>query len=491
MNLSGDSSHCQRGCENMKTQSKHEAKATEMAGSKSVVKELDCDLTKSSQLAVNSDTYENHHITCQRLQAKYAEEEKETHCPFIHQARIKTDTTSVKRVFGQNKEHALLSSSVLLSDDDESEETSVKSFHEQEENNAFMVENNDDETNSNTKTRFSMQETLNDKLIVNDSKKHWEIINQNVSVFPDDSFAETQSNSFGMITHDETFKSSMSFQSSTKNGEYWSSLLPVSYTTINEVCSSKQRKSLTPIENDESHFVKDVFGNCDSEVSRRILEKERHLTSGSMKTTTRYLAEKECSLKIKKLRRRHALFAKHVRRFFKKQERKSLKHNKRRILRRICPRYPNIHHNTESLSVCCPAISRQSSQNLPQQESVTPTSHVLQENHSPYSHTSDQMNSTGTLSSIFNHISIESSRDDRSYHSEWMRLASFGRFESDDVHAVRLARSGWYSTGLGDQTVCFSCQRLHQNWRRNDNPDNFHDANCRYNVRIKNKYTCN
>lgn len=307
----------------MKTQSKHEAKATEMAGSKSVVKELDCDLTKSSQLAVNSDTYENHHITCQRLQAKYAEEEKETHCPLIHQARIKTDTTSVKRVFGQNKEHVLLSSSVLPSDDDESEETSVKSFHEQEENNAFMVENNDDETNSNTKTRFSMQETINDKLIVNDSKKHWEIMNQNVSVFPDDSFAETQSNSFGMITHDETFKSSMSFQSSTKNGEYWSSLLPVSYTTINEVYSSKLRKSLTPVENDESHFVKDVLGNCDSEVSRRILEKERHLTSGSMKTTTRYLAEKECSLKIKKLRRRHALFAKHVRRFFKKQERKS------------------------------------------------------------------------------------------------------------------------------------------------------------------------
>lgn len=210
-----------------------------------------------------------------------------------------------------------------------------------------------------------------------------------------------------------------------------------------------------------------------------------------MKTTTRHLAEKKCSLKIKKLRRRHTLFAKHVRRFFKKQERKVIKHNKRRIWRKICTRYTNIHHNTGSLSVCSPAISRQSSQNLPNQEYVTPPSHVSQEIQSLHPHTSDQISSTGTLSSIFNNISIESSHDVRSYHSEWMRLSSFRRFESDEVHAVKLARSGWYSIGLGDQTVCFSCQRLHQNWRRNDNPDNFHDANCMYNVwKLKKKDIC-
>lgn len=468
----------------------HETKATEKSGSKNVMNHLNCDMTasqnKSAPITVDSDTYENRHFARQTLEDKDGEEENETHYPMMHQIRMKTDTKPASCVFSQYKEHVSLSSSVLPSDDDEIEQTSVKSFDEhQQRNNAFISESNDDETHFNKKTRFAMLKTFNDKLVVRDSKKHWQMTNRIVSVFPEDSSSETQSNSFGINTHDDTFKSSMSFQSSTKNGEYWSSLLPVSYTIINEVYSSKVRTSLTPVENDESYFVKDVLGNCDSKVSRRILEKEQHLTSGSMKTTTHHLAEKECSLKMKKLRRRHALLAKHVRRFFKKQERKVLKHNKRRILRRICPRYPNIHHNTGSLSVCCPAISRQSSQNLPQQECVTPTSHVSQENHSPHSHTSDQLNSTGTLSSIFNHISIESSRDDRSYYSEWMRLASFGRFESDDVHAVRLARSGWYSTGLGDQTVCFSCQRLHQNWRRNDNPDNFHDANCRYNVRIK------
>lgn len=485
MNLSGNTSNCQVKCVNKETQIKHEAKATETFGSKSVMNQLNCDMTtsqnKSTQIAVNSDTHENHHIARQTLEAKDVEEDNETHYPIMHQPRMKTDTTSVKNVFSQDKEHVSLSSSVLPSDDDESEQTSVKSFDEhQERNSAFISENNDDETHSNTKTRFSMQKTLNDKLVLNDSKTHLERMNKTVSLFPEDNTSETQSYSFGMNTHDETFKSSMSFQSSTKSREYWTSLLHVSFTNTNEVYSSKLCKSPIPVENDESYIPQDVLGYNDSKVTIRNLKKEQ-LTSDSMETTTRLRAEKKCSLKIKKLRRRHTLFDKYVRRFFKKQEKKVIKHNKRRILR-ICTRYTNIHHNTESLSVCSPAISRQSTQNLPHQEYVTSPSHVSQENHSPNPHTSVQISSTGTLSSIFNNISIESSRDDRSYHSEWMRLSSFGRFESDEVHAVRLARSGWYSTGLRDQTVCFSCQRLHQNWRRKDNPDNFHDANCRYNV---------
>lgn len=68
---------------------------------------------------------------------------------------MKTDKTSVKCVFSQDKEHVSLSSSVLPSGDDESEQRSVKSFDEhQEGNNVFISENNDDETHSNTKPDF-------------------------------------------------------------------------------------------------------------------------------------------------------------------------------------------------------------------------------------------------------------------------------------------------------------------------------------------------
>lgn len=52
---------------------------------------------------------------------------------------MKTDKTSVKCVFSQDKEHVSLSSSVLPSGDDESEQRSVKSFDEhQEGNNVFI-----------------------------------------------------------------------------------------------------------------------------------------------------------------------------------------------------------------------------------------------------------------------------------------------------------------------------------------------------------------
>lgn len=72
------------------------------------------------------------------------------------------------------------------------------------------------------------------------------------------------------------------------------------------------------VENDEFYFVKDVLGNCDSEVLRRILEKEWYLILGLMKIIIYYLVEKECLLKIKKLRWWYVLFVKYVRRFFKK-----------------------------------------------------------------------------------------------------------------------------------------------------------------------------
>lgn len=152
--------------------------------------------------------------------------------------------------------------------------------------------------------------------------------------------------------------------------------------------------------------------------------------------------------------------------------------NLRRI--RACSAF--VKYNEPIRLICNPFFSWQLSSNQIQQEQVTQNNIAIQESHELSFQRSEQVNSIGTLASIFNSFSVESSIEDRRYHLEWMRLASFGGFESDEVHAVRLARNGWYSTGQQDQTVCFSCQRVHQHWNRNDNPDNFHDLNCRYYV---------
>lgn len=87
--------------------------------------------------------------------------------------------------------------------------------------------------------------------------------------------------------------------------------------------------------------------------------------------------------------------------------------------------------------------------------------------------------SIGTLTSIFNDFSIQSLHQEQGYHYEWIRLASFSNFSSEDVHAIRLAKNGWYSTGNGDQASCYSCHRVHQNWTRNDDLDMLHDPDCR------------
>lgn len=188
---------------------------------------------------------------------------------------------------------------------------------------------------------------------------------------------------------------------------------------------------------------------------------------------------KKCALTIYKPKQKNKLIAKQVRRFFHKQERKCQGKN-RRILRRIRDCSAFVKYNEPVHLICNPFFSWQLSCNQIQQEQVTQNNIAIQESRELSVQRSEQFNSIGTLSSILNSFSVESSIEDRRYHLEWMRLASFGRFESDEVHAVRLARNGWYSTGQGDQTVCFSCQRVHQHWNRNDNPDNFHDFNCRY-----------
>ncbi|XP_062599305.1 uncharacterized protein LOC134260773 isoform X3 [Saccostrea cucullata] len=111
--------------------------------------------------------------------------------------------------------------------------------------------------------------------------------------------------------------------------------------------------------------------------------------------------------------------------------------------------------------------------------------HVKRFHHPKYNNVRPVINqeeeeSFGTLSSLFNDISLHSMPIVESYRHEWSRLASFHDFVSQDVHATVLARHGWYSTGNESTTACFSCHIVRQGWIRGDDPRDFHDPNCRF-----------
>lgn len=61
-------------------------------------------------------------------------------------------------------------------------------------------------------------------------------------------------------------------------------------------------------------------------------------------------------------------------------------------------------------------------------------------------------------------VNRESDRDEMRY--EWLRLRSFSTFPliSSSHSPVRLARSGFYYTGRGQECVCFSCGVHHCDW---------------------------
>ena len=52
---------------------------------------------------------------------------------------------------------------------------------------------------------------------------------------------------------------------------------------------------------------------------------------------------------------------------------------------------------------------------------------------------------------------------------EGRRLQSFENFLSP-VSAIRLAQAGFYCSGQGDETTCFSCGLRYDHWRRSDEP---------------------
>ncbi|KAL3882666.1 hypothetical protein ACJMK2_028984 [Sinanodonta woodiana] len=59
--------------------------------------------------------------------------------------------------------------------------------------------------------------------------------------------------------------------------------------------------------------------------------------------------------------------------------------------------------------------------------------------------------------------------------NEWARYISFGSFPlSSPVHPTRLAQSGFYYSGNGDETICFSCGLKNRNWKEGDSPFDVH-----------------
>ncbi|KAK3606641.1 hypothetical protein CHS0354_032116 [Potamilus streckersoni] len=58
---------------------------------------------------------------------------------------------------------------------------------------------------------------------------------------------------------------------------------------------------------------------------------------------------------------------------------------------------------------------------------------------------------------------------------EWMRYQSFQNYPVSAYGSTsRLARDGFYYTGQGTQTRCFSCSITHSDWNRTDNPHEVH-----------------
>ncbi|XP_062603050.1 uncharacterized protein LOC134264784 isoform X2 [Saccostrea cucullata] len=165
-------------------------------------------------------------------------------------------------------------------------------------------------------------------------------------------------------------------------------------------------------------------------------------------------------------------------------------------IRQYTSRFQDI--KTEEIIICYPVFAEEASSNttdqrqvslpLPESSQAQGLQNVLAENQCTAYQSSDYESSLGTLSSIFNDVSIQSLNENDRYQYEWIRLASFSNFSSETVHATRLARGGWYSTGNGDQTVCFSCHKIHDNWVREDDPSGstLHDPNCRFMLRISN-----
>ena len=173
--------------------------------------------------------------------------------------------------------------------------------------------------------------------------------------------------------------------------------------------------------------------------------------------------------------------AKRVKTFFRHQKIKRRRRFQRISRRRLrqCLNYSKILHPE---TIICNPVHKNSSSHLHPIQIENHQSDARSETDQTVLYSRETIDSDtqhGPLMSMFNTFSIDSLHEDQRFNVEWMRLASFANFESQLMQVIPLARNGWYSTGIRDQTACFSCHRVHENWTRTDDPSSFHDLECR------------
>lgn len=89
------------------------------------------------------------------------------------------------------------------------------------------------------------------------------------------------------------------------------------------------------------------------------------------------------------------------------------------------------------------------------------------------------LSTTNTLSSFFDRASLFNVGNDENLNLEWIRLTTFSDWPLTSIFSTILARNGWVSLGEGDRARCYSCHVVHEGWRIGDNPDQYHNLNCR------------
>jgi len=64
---------------------------------------------------------------------------------------------------------------------------------------------------------------------------------------------------------------------------------------------------------------------------------------------------------------------------------------------------------------------------------------------------------------------------DEKMEFEMLRVQSFQDLPAScNVSPLRLARTGFFSSGSSDEVTCFSCGVKYKNWQNNDNPNDVH-----------------
>ncbi|XP_052089237.1 uncharacterized protein LOC127725979 [Mytilus californianus] len=95
---------------------------------------------------------------------------------------------------------------------------------------------------------------------------------------------------------------------------------------------------------------------------------------------------------------------------------------------------------------------------------------------SELSFTTPSVASPSSWTNYFNRLSMgyEYSLEEKMQY-EWLRVQSFQDFPATcHTSPLRLARAGFFSTGINDEVKCFSCGVKYKNWKQRDNPIEVH-----------------